>query len=497
MIGASVAPDRSRMRLLQAIKLIASAMAALLVLTFNSVCFGQSSNSPFHSSPSNALSGQKSETYAPVGPSGYKVLIPEIKMNRIIGDVNTKPPKSLHPEPISPQPTPENQTRIEPVPAPSPASESAPKPEPQPAPSPDQNTEKLTPEQPVETPLQPVEADPQEAVTHLPFDRGDRKSPAPIEKEDIEQNVKDGIERESHLFGPPLSPINITEALPEPTKEIFTKRQPLSIPKIKELEISKSEQVMTPVEALQDHESLVPEDWVVLQARKEADQLPFEEPKPESAVKVAQTETTETKDILPQETSSSTEVQNMEQPPEERPTTPTPEKEQQPVKEKQEVETAAPEGQVEVSAPPKEKIPSPLDEQAAKENNLRLYLLETAPVLEELSILMARAPSLNVSDYDPSEVNTPVMPQDLGLKLESLKRDLRILDSKVFSIIPPAKYEQFHELIRQSISHTYLACEAIFNYFQDAKPEDLEKVKEHLTKARELIQLTRQPNSSS
>jgi hypothetical protein len=117
-------------------------------------------------------------------------------------------------------------------------------------------------------------------------------------------------------------------------------------------------------------------------------------------------------------------------------------------------------------------------------------------VLEELSILMARAPSLNMADYDPSEVNTPVMPQDLGLKLESMKRDLRILDSKVFSIIPPVKYEQFHELIRQSISHTYLACEAIFNYFQDAKPEDLEKVKEHLTKARELIQLTRKRNSS-
>ncbi|MHB8202317.1 MAG: hypothetical protein ACYDHG_01265 [Desulfomonilaceae bacterium] len=483
------------MRLLQAIKPIASVMAALLVLTLNSLCFGQSSNSPFHSSPSNAPSRQSSETYAPVGPSGYKVLIPEIKMNRIIGDVKTKPPASVPPEAIAPQPTPEHETRMEPVPAPSLDSEPEPKPEVQPpAPLPEQTTEKHAPEQPVETPLQPVEAEPQEAVTHLPFDHGDRQSPAAIEKEDIEQNVRDGIERESHLFGPPLSPINITEALPEPTKEVFAKRQSLSIPKVKELEISKSEQAVTPVEVLQDHESLAPEDWVILQARKEADQLPFEEPKPEPAVKIAQSETPETKETQPQETST-TGVQNMAQHPEEGPT-PAPKKEEQPVKETQDVGTVAPEGQVEVSAPPKEQIPSPLDEQAVKENDIRLYLSETAPVLEELSILMARAPSLNMADYDPSEVNTPVMPQDLGLKLESLKRDLRILDSKVFSIIPPVKYEQFHELIRQSISHTYLACEAIFNYFQDAKPEDLEKVKEHLTKARELIQLTRKRNSS-
>jgi hypothetical protein len=117
-------------------------------------------------------------------------------------------------------------------------------------------------------------------------------------------------------------------------------------------------------------------------------------------------------------------------------------------------------------------------------------------VLEELSLLMARAPSLNLVDYDPSELNTPVIPQDLGLKLESLKRDLRILDSKVFSIIPPSKYSQFHELIRQSISHTYLACESISNYFQDAKPEELQKVKEHLVKAKELIQQTRKRNGS-
>ncbi len=461
-----------------------------MVLTINSVSFGQSSNSPFHSSPSNSPSKQSSDTFAPVGPSGYKVLIPEIKMNRIIGDVKTKPTTS-----VSPEPAPEHDKRLEPVPAPSSESEPGTKPEPQPAPLPDQAIEKQAPEQPVEAPRQPVEAGPQDTVTRLPFDHGGRQSPAPIEKEDIEQNVKEGVERESHLFGPPLSPINILEALPEPTKEVLTKRQAPSIPKVKELEISKSEQTVTTVEVLQDHESLVPEDWVVFQARKEADQLPFEEPSAEPAVKVAQSETPETKDIQSEEIST-TGAQNIAQPPQEESIS-TPKKEEQTVKETQDVGTVAPEGKIEISAPPKEQIPSPLDEQAVKENNLRLYLSETAPVLEELSILMARAPSLNMADYDPSEVNTPVMPPDLGLKLESLKRDLRILDSKVFSIIPPVKYEQFHELIRQSISHTYLACEAISDYFQDAKPGDLEKVKEHLARAKELIQLTRKRNSSS
>ncbi|MGC8605133.1 MAG: hypothetical protein ACP5VS_15810, partial [Desulfomonilaceae bacterium] len=240
----------------------------------------------------------------------------------------------------------------------------------------------------------------------------------------------------------------------------------------------------------------VPEDWVVLQARKEADQLPLEQPESEPALESTQSVNAQPSESHTKE-NSDTVAPNVAQPSSEETTPPATEKEAQPTKETPDVVPSAPESQIEVSPPPKEQVPSPLDPNAQKDNNLRLYLSETAPVLEELSLLMARAPSLSLVDYDPSEVNTPTMPQDLGLKLESLKRDLRILDSKVFSIIPPSKYEQFHELIRQSISHTYLACEAISNYFQDANPEDLGKVKDHLSKAKELIQLTRKQNSSS
>ncbi len=462
------------MRRLQAIRPMISGMVALLVLTLNSVSFGQSSNSPFHSSPSNAPSQQNPSTYAPVGPSGYKVLIPEIKMNQIVGDVKKKPTTNIPPEHGAPE--------LEPVPAP------------QPGPVPDESVEKEAPEQHVETPQQPAEGIPSEAVKRLPFDHGDRKSPTPNDKEDIEQNVKDGIERESHMFGPPLAPINITEALPEPTKEVLGKRQPLITPKLKELEILKNNQKVNSVEVLQDQGSLAPEDWVLFQARKDADQLPFEGPKLGPAEKTVQSEKPGTKESQTQEASESG-VENIAHPPGET-TAPTLEKEEQPIKETQDIGTSAPEGRIKISPPPKEQVPSPLDETAVNETDLRMYLSQTAPVLEGLSLLMARAPSLNLADYDPSEMNTPAMPQDLGLKLESLKRDLRILDSKVFSIIPPSKYEQFHELIRQSISHTYLACEAISNYFQDAKPEDLQKVKEHLARAKELIQLTRRRNSS-
>ncbi|MFA6224017.1 MAG: hypothetical protein WC647_17075 [Desulfomonilaceae bacterium] len=451
------------MKRFQAIEPIILTLSALLVLTFSSDTLGQSlPNAPQEGAP-NAQSSQGAGTYAPVGPSGYKVFIPEIKMNQIVGEVKPKVEEAPHPveAPVEPE-----------------------------------NTEPVSPEKPgpvIQIPGPSELEDRQETpVTHLPFDYSDGKTIKQHEKEDL-QDVKNRIEREQPHMGTPLAPINITEALPEPAKEALGRRQNLIAPKIKELEPIKGSLKAPAVEALEDHEALAPEDWIVLETRKEATEIPVEETKHESEIKKAQSEAPEFNETLSKESTGAV-VENSGQTPVESPSQST-EKEQLPVKETQESAPGATENLTE-SIAPKEHIPSPLDEQVGTSRGLRIYLTETTPILEELSLLMTRAPSLNLEDYDPSEANTHVAVQDLNLKLESLKRDLRILDSKVFSIIPPSKYAQFHELIRQSISHTYLACESVSNYFQDAKPEDLRKVRDHLSKAKEFIELTRKRDNS-
>ncbi|MGC8603700.1 MAG: hypothetical protein ACP5VS_08445, partial [Desulfomonilaceae bacterium] len=108
-----MAPERMRMISSQAIKPIILVMLALLVLAPISLSFGQSSNSPFHSNPSDAPSPQSSATYAPVGPSGYKVLIPEIKMNRIVGETKPKSPSRVSPEPVVTEPELRPETKSE------------------------------------------------------------------------------------------------------------------------------------------------------------------------------------------------------------------------------------------------------------------------------------------------------------------------------------------------------------------------------------------------
>ena len=144
---------------------------------------------------------------------------------------------------------------------------------------------------------------------------------------------------------------------------------------------------------------------------------------------------------------------------------------------------------------PKEFFPSPLDQDALHSREVRDYLKQAAPVLEELSLLMTRAPSLNIADYDPSDPAAPLVPKELLLKMDSMKRELQILDSKTFSIIPPPKYAKFHTVIRESIASTYQACDAILAYFKESNPENLQKVLTSLTKARELIRRTRSTES--
>ena len=143
------------------------------------------------------------------------------------------------------------------------------------------------------------------------------------------------------------------------------------------------------------------------------------------------------------------------------------------------------------ASPVKEALPSPLAPEALNNPKVREYLRETTPLLEELSLLMTRAPSLSLADYDPSDADAPIVPKEIYLKIDSMKRELQNLDSKTFAIIPPPKYVPFHSVIRESITETYKACDAIISYLNEKNDENLQKILEHLTKARELIRETR------
>jgi hypothetical protein len=143
------------------------------------------------------------------------------------------------------------------------------------------------------------------------------------------------------------------------------------------------------------------------------------------------------------------------------------------------------------TSPAKEVLPSPLDQDAAQNREVRHYLQDTAPILEELSLLMTRAPSLAVADYDPSQDQPAAFREDVYMKIEYMKRELQVLDSKTFAIIPPKKYEGFHSVIRDSITETYQACDTIMAYMRDPSEQNLQRVQEHLRRARELIQTTR------
>lgn len=141
------------MRRLRAIKLIVSVLAVFLVLTLNSESYGQSANQIGSSSP-KTQSETSSDTYALVGPFGYKILIPEIKMNQISGNSKPKlpvavPPESTRPESVS-----------------------------------DESVKKETPKQPSKPSEQPKIEEPSESATRLPLDHPYDKPAIPFVKED-------------------------------------------------------------------------------------------------------------------------------------------------------------------------------------------------------------------------------------------------------------------------------------------------------------------------
>lgn len=141
--------------------------------------------------------------------------------------------------------------------------------------------------------------------------------------------------------------------------------------------------------------------------------------------------------------------------------------------------------------PPRPPVATPLDADAPRTREIKEYLRETAPILEELSLLMMKAPSLAIEDYDPSDEQAILFPPNIFVKMEDMKRRLQILDSKSFAIIPPKRYEEFHSIVRESVTQTFQACDAIIAYMQEPTSAHLEKAETHLRKARELIRLTR------
>jgi len=379
--------------------------------------------------PGGISSGQ---TFAPIGQSGYRVPIPEIKMKNIVGDQHPgeTPPPSLE----------ENKLPVPPAPTPSVEPPTA-KPLPQAVP---------VPEVP-RLPFEPLERAPKvEAAPEVP-----------AKKEPEEKEYR------SPLLKAPILPEDITASLPPPKKEVLPRMAAPGFPTLMDVEPVKEGLKTLPLDRTEIDDMADPRLWIRLDPRREAEVIAVE---PEPGPPIPKEETRP--EPVPEEPAPKETVHE----PLEQPVAP---KEDVPAEE-------------EPAPPAKESIASPFDPQAAADPGVGSYLKVTAPILEELSLVMARTPSLTVADYDPSEANAPVFPKEMVLKLDSLKRELQILDSKTFEIIPPQKYVPFHSLIRQSITQTYQACDEIIKYFNDRDEQSLEKVRDHLLKARELIQKTRE-----
>ncbi len=454
-----------------------------------------------------------------IGGNGFKVPIPEIRMNRIVGDA---PPKKTPVEtrrgPVSsPQDTPqvvqplhpespkEQMDRPAPIPMRLPFDSRYRKPVSGPVQEAPKPKEEIIQEPEASHPVPEVSYRPSlkfappEKVDPLPEPEEEPaveepKEQAPLPTPERPKTTERARpEYHSPLFKEPISPVNITDSLPEPNKELIVKRM-IPLPNIVEVQAVRDTIKSLPVEPLAMDRVSVETSSISVESRRAPLLVEIEEPE----VAVLAKEETLTQSPTSEESKpvESLKHEPMVPPEPEQGTRVFEPKETKPAEEIKPAKEAVDSTQesvqaVEPPAPPKkEKIPSPMDESSAMTPGITRYLKETAPILEELSLLMARTPSLSISDFDPSEIHASPLPKDINLKMESMKRELRILDSKVFSIIPPAGYEQYHDLIRQSINHTYMATESFINFFNESRAEDLAQVKDHLAKAKEYIHRT-------
>jgi len=458
---------------------VSSVLAALMVVGLVATAGAQVGAPASPQTPGTVHSGQ---TYAPIGESGYKVPIPEFKMRNFIGE-SGKPPEV----PKAPE---EALEAVEPPSKPAPVQPTRPTPSAQPVPR----------------------EIPQPAVPRLPFEPSggptETKAPSTTPPREEKPVAK---ESQSAPLKAPLVPEDVPPPLPIPKKEVLPKTSHPGLPPILDAEPAKESLKTLPLESAHVEDMADPRNWIQMEQRREPE---VSEPEPsvlrEAPVKeeAPLSEQPALREVPRTQPPVKTEVPRVESPPAKELARPEPPALKEVIKPEPPAKESVPEEQahqpmvppepkesvpVEEPAPPpaKEAVPSPLESDALQDPGVRAYVRATAPILEELSLVMTRAPSLAVADYDPSEANPPVFPKEILLKMESLKRELRILDSKTFEIIPPAKFAEFHSLIRQSITQTYQACDAVVQYFTERNEASLQKVREHLLKARELIEQTR------
>lgn len=465
---------------------VIAVLAALMVLGLFGRAGAQGGAAAPAQEPGTVHPGQ---TYAPIGESGYKVPIPEFKMRSFIGET-AKPPEvpKAPEEALEPQETP-----VKPPPAPPPAQPARPAPQARPVPR----------------------EVPQPAVPRLPFEPaespGEVRTPSTPPPQEEKPAAK---ESESAPLKAPPVPEDVPPPLPVPKKEVLPKTSHPGLPPLLEAEQAKESLRALPLESARVEDMADQRHWIPMEQRREPEVIEPEPPAPQEApvkeeappaeppplreipkpepppvrMEIPQTETPAPKEVEKPEPPAFKEITRPEAPARE--SVPEEQAHQPMVPPEPEV-TAPVQEPAPPPPPPKEVIPSPLEREALQDPAVRTYVRATAPILEELSLVMARAPSLAIADYDPSEANPPFFPKEILVKMESLKRELRILDSKTFEIIPPAKFAQFHSLIRQSITQTYQACDAVVQYFTERDEASLQKVRDHLMKARELIEQTR------
>jgi len=362
--------------------------------------------------------GSQEPTVAEVGSSGFKVVIPEVKMKQIL--------------------------RAKPAPRPEEA-------------RPQETTEPETP---------PMKEEPISPATRVP-----ERKPVPV-KEPLEVEVKPPAAQEAPSksrsvfpFPTPKAPDVLVESKPLRREVLREGLRPSKAPDLAEVQPTKEAIPAASLEASKAPDAAEVSAAIPFAHRREMAVIPGPGPTPPQMTVRAREEIPDRR-LSPEAG-----------PVEERPTADAPEPEP---------------AQIPERPIPLEKLPSPLDLAARDQPEAKEYLKATAPILEELSLLITRVPTLKIEDYDPSEAGSGVVPKDIMLKMDTVKRDLQILDSKTFAIIPPAKYSLFHSMIRESITHTHQACNDIITFFNDAEPDSLTAVQGHLLKAKELIQRARQ-----
>ena len=413
--------------------------------------------------PSEKSKEGRGNSSAVIGDSGYVVPIPEIKMKSIIGDQwQRSTPGAEEQERHVPSgeelPTkaPVHRLPFDPI---------------------DGESVGVGSIQDPSVDAPPVEESP---VLSVPSDQ--------LPEEPASARGSEEKEYENLLLKPPLAPEEIGDLPAVPRKEVLLKKPVYRLPVVLDNEPSKESPRTIPSERTEVHDMKDTTEWIPLDTRRDPEIVSLQEPELDRG-SITKPEHGPVAESLHE---SSLEPQPMQVPePDSREVQPG-DSRSVPLEEKHQSKETIP-SQESLAPPVKEFVLSPLNEDARDSREARDYLKETAPILEELSLLMTRAPALTMEDYDPSDANAAPVPQEILMKMNSLKRELRILDSKTFEVIPPAKYSDFHSLIRQSITQAYQACDSITNYFQENKSENFHNALDHLLKAGELIRRTRVP----